>query len=87
MEEYGKVKKVRIKRDRYGYQQQRAMICFSNEKEAAIAIKERTKHKRWKTEEYKNFHNVKCIQRTTAMNKISNNIKNINHIKGKTTVK
>ena len=26
MEEYGKVKKVRIKRDRYGYQQQRAMI-------------------------------------------------------------
>ena len=41
MEEYGKVKKVRIKRDRYGYQQQRAMICFSNKKEAAIAIKER----------------------------------------------
>ena len=30
MEEYGKVKKVRIKCDRYGYQQQRAMICFSN---------------------------------------------------------
>ena len=55
MEEYGKVKKVRIKHDRYGYQQQRAMICFSNEKEAAIAIKERTKYKRWKAEEYKNF--------------------------------
>ena len=55
MEEYGKVRKVRIKRDRYGYQQQRAMICFSNEKEAAIAIKERTKYKRWKAEEYKNF--------------------------------
>ena len=54
MEEYGKVKKVRIKRDRYGYQQQRAMICFSNEKEAAIAIKETNKYKRWKAEEYKN---------------------------------
>ena len=27
MEEYGKVKKAKIKRDRYGYQQQRA-ICF-----------------------------------------------------------
>ena len=54
MEEYGKVKKVRIKHDRYGYQQQRAMICFSNEKEAAIAIKETNKYKRWKAEEYKN---------------------------------
>ena len=39
MEEYGKVKRVRIKLDKYGYQQQRAMICFSNEKEAVTAIK------------------------------------------------
>ena len=30
------------------------MIYFSNEKEAAIAIKEKNKHKRWKAEEYKN---------------------------------
>ena len=28
MEGYGEVKKVRIKFDRYGYQQQRAMICL-----------------------------------------------------------
>ena len=59
MEEYGKVKKVRIKRDRYGYQQQRAMICFSNEKEAAIAIKETNKYKRWRAEEYKNVSQSK----------------------------
>ena len=59
MEEYGKVKKVRIKHDRYGYQQQRAMICFSNEKEAAIAIKETNKYKRWKAEEYKNVSQSK----------------------------
>ena len=45
MEEYGKVEKVRIKRGRYGYQQQRA-TCFSNEKEATIAIKETNKYKR-----------------------------------------
>ena len=31
------------------------MICFSIEKEAAIAIKETNKYKRWKPEEYKNF--------------------------------
>ena len=31
------------------------MICFSNEKEAAIAVKETYKYKRWKTEEYKNI--------------------------------
>ena len=43
-------KKVRIKRDRYGYQQQRTMISFPNEKEAAIAIKETHKYKRWKAE-------------------------------------
>ena len=59
MEEYGKVKKVRIKRDRYGYQQQRAMICFSNEKEAAIAIKETNKYKRWSAEVYKNISQSK----------------------------
>ena len=59
IEEYGKVKKVRIKHDRYGYQQQRAMICFSIEKEAAIAIKETNKYKRWKPEEYKNFSQSK----------------------------
>ena len=45
-EEYGKVEKVRIKFGRYGYQQQRAMICFSDEKEATIAIKETNKYKR-----------------------------------------
>ena len=54
MEEYGKVKNIRIKRDRYGQQQQRAMICLSNEKEAAIAITETDTYKRWKVEEYKN---------------------------------
>ena len=54
MEEYGKVKQVRIKRDRCDYQQPRAVICFSNEKETAIAIKETNKYKRWKAEEYKN---------------------------------
>ena len=58
MEEYGKVEKVRIKRGRYGYQQQRA-ICFSNEKEATIAIKETNKYKRWKAEEYKNVSQSK----------------------------
>ena len=58
MEDYGKVKKVRIKRDRYGYQQQRA-ICFSNEKEAAIAIKETNKYKRWSPEVYKNISQSK----------------------------
>ena len=65
MEEYGKVKKVRIKRDRYGYQQQRAMICFSNEKEAAILVSaivvsaKKHKYKRWKAEEYKNVSQSK----------------------------
>ena len=77
MEECGKVKRVRIKVGRYGYQQQRAMICFSNEKKAAVAIKETNKYNRWKAEEYKN-----TLQ-------ITKNIKNINLMKNndKTTVK
>ena len=29
------------------------MICFSNEKEATIVIKETNKYKMWKSEEYK----------------------------------
>ena len=37
----------------------------------------------------KMFHKVKCTQRTTAMNTVSKNIRNLNHMKnkGKTTVK
>ena len=35
------------------------MICFFNEKEAAIAIKETNKYKRWKAEEYKNVSQSK----------------------------
>ena len=57
--EYGKVKTTRIKHDRYDYHQQRAMISFSNENEAAIAIKKTNKYKRWKTEEYKNVSQSK----------------------------
>ena len=55
MEEYQEIKKVRIKLDIYGCQQQRAVICFSDEKEAVIEIKEIDKYKRWKIEEYKNI--------------------------------
>ena len=35
------------------------MISFSNENEAAIAIKKTNKYKRWKTEEYKNVSKSK----------------------------
>ena len=76
--------------ERYGYQQHRAMIYFSNEKEAAIAIKETNKYNRWTAEVYKNISQSKMYsERTTALNTISKNIKNINHIKSKckTTVK
>ena len=55
----GKQKKVRIKLDRYSYQQQRAVICFSNEKKAAIAVKETKKYKRWKAEEHKTISQTK----------------------------
>ena len=66
------------------------MICSSIEKEAEIAIKQTNKYiKGGKQNNTKTFHKIKCTQRTTAMNTISKNIKNINHIKkkGKTTVK
>ena len=43
------------------------MICFSNEKEAAIAIKERNIYKRWTAEEYpdnsKNEYHFKECQK------------------------
>ena len=35
------------------------MICFSNGKEAAIAIKETNKYKRWTAEAYKNVSQSK----------------------------
>ena len=89
MEEYGKVKKIKTKGDRYGYQQQRAMICLSNDEEAAIAIKKnnnkkinkQTNIKGGQQRYKKTFHRVKCTQRTTAKITISKNIKNINQVK------
>ena len=74
MEEYGKVKKVRIKHNTYGYQQQRAMIYFSNEKEAAIAIKETNNYKGGKQKNTKTLHKIKCTQGTTEMNTVSKNM-------------
>ena len=87
MEEYGKVKKVRIKRDRYGYQQQRAMICFSNEKEAAILVSaivvsaKKHKYKRWKAEEYKNCneYNLKEYQKHKLHEKQRQNNSEVNN--------
>ena len=35
------------------------MICFSNEKEAAITIKEKNKYKWWTAAEYKNVSQSK----------------------------
>ena len=83
-----KQKKVRIKLDRDGYQQQRAMIYFSNEKEVAIAIKETNKYKRWNAEEYKSISQNKMYPKNSN-NTISKHTKNINHMRniGKTTVK
>ena len=44
MEEYGKVKRVRVKLDRKRLPTtKRAIICFSNEKEAATTIKDTNK--------------------------------------------
>ena len=87
MEEYGKVKKVRTKHDGYGYQQQRAMICFSNEKEAAIAVKETNKYKRWKAEEYKNVSQSKRYLENSNECNLKEYQKHKSHKKGKTTVK
>ena len=51
--------------------------------------KKQTNIKGEKQKNTKTFHKVKYTQRTNAMNTISRNIKNINHMKnkGKTTVK
>ena len=84
-----KVKKVRIKRDRYGYQQQRAMVCFSNEKEAAIAIKETNKYRRWKAEEYKKVSQSKMYpENNSNENNLKEYQKHKSHEKqSKTTVR
>ena len=75
-------KKVIINLDRYGYQHQRAMIW------SCIAIKE-TNTNDGKQKNTKTFHKLNCTQRTTTVNAISKNSKNINHMKNndKTTVK
>ena len=80
--------KARIKLYRYGYQQQRA-ICFSNEKDLVVVIKEKTNIKGGKQKYRNTFHKITCTQKTATLNTILNDIKNINHTrnKGKTTVK
>ena len=62
------------------------MICFSNEKEAAI--KEINKYKRWKTEKYKNI-SQNNVPAENSNNTILMNIKNTYHMRktGKTAVK
>ena len=45
MEKFGDPKNNRIKFDRYGFQQQRAVICISNEKEVVIAATKKKQKK------------------------------------------
>ena len=45
MEKFGDPKNNRIKFDRYGFQQQRAVICISNEKEVVIAATKKSRKK------------------------------------------
>ena len=53
---------------------------MSNEKEAAAVIKE-TNVKGGRQKNTKTLHKVNCTQKPTTMNRITKNIKNINHMK------
>ena len=45
MEKFEDPKNNRIKVDRYGFQQQRAVVCISNEKEVVIAATKKNRQK------------------------------------------
>ena len=55
MEEYGKVKRIKI-RPSNGYQAKAATVCYSEKEEAETAIKEINKYTEWGAEEYRNIN-------------------------------
>ena len=40
MQQYGNIKSIKVRRDRYGYEINEAMVCYTTQKEAEEAISE-----------------------------------------------
>ena len=54
MQQYGNIKSIKVRRDRYGYEINEAMICYTTQREAEEAISEINKGTEWHVEIYQN---------------------------------
>ena len=54
MQQYGNIKSIKVRRDRYGYEINEAMICYTTQREAEEAISEINKGTEWHAEVYQN---------------------------------
>ena len=54
MQQYGNIKSIKVRRDRYGYEINEAMICYTTQREAEEAISEINKGTEWHAKIYQN---------------------------------
>ena len=75
MRQYGKIKSIKI-RERYGYETNEAMICFTTKREAEKAIIELRKGSEWRAEMYNNRYTQKIERNITGTRENIENDKN-----------
>ena len=54
MQQYGNIKNIKVRRDRYCYEINEAMVCYTTQKEAEEAISQINKGTEWHAEIYQN---------------------------------
>ena len=75
MQQYGNIKSIKVRRDRYGYEINEAMVCYATQRGAEEAISETDKGTEWHAEIYQNRYTeikveTKRQMKMTTMKKV-----------------
>ena len=73
MQQYGNIKSIKVRHDRYGYEINEAMICYTTQKEAEEAISQINKRTEWHAEIYQNRYKEINEDRNKKTNQNNNN--------------
>ena len=73
MQQYGNIKSIKVRRDRYGYEINEAMVCYTTQKEAEEAINQINKGTEWHAEIYQNRYKEINEDKNKTTNENNNN--------------
>ena len=73
MRQYGNIKSIKVRHDRFGYEINKAMVCYTTQKETEEAISQINKATEWHAEIYQNRYKEINEDRKKKTNENNNN--------------